>query len=79
LPSLIYVPDRLLLFCLHPCWGLGLWCLTSLSTIFQLYRGSHFIQYKEDSGVNRGPSWSGFYASWIFIYLCNQCLSPLML
>jgi hypothetical protein len=36
-------------------------------------------QYKEDSDVNRGPSWSGFYASWIFIYLCNQCLSPLML
>jgi len=22
--------------------GLGLWCLTTLSTIFQLYRGSQF-------------------------------------
>jgi len=25
----------------------------------------------------RGPSWS--YCSWIYNYLCNQCLSPLML
>jgi len=23
----------------------------------------------------RGPSWS--YGSWIYNYLCNQCLSPL--
>jgi len=27
-----------------------------------------------------GPSWSWSYGSWIYIYLivCNQCLSPLM-
>jgi hypothetical protein len=25
----------------------GLWCLTSLSTIFQLYRGSQFYQWKK--------------------------------
>ena len=28
---------------------------------------------------NRGPSWSWSYGSWIYIYLCNQCLLPLRL
>jgi len=23
------------------------------------------------------PSWSWFYGSWIYSYLCNQCISPL--
>jgi hypothetical protein len=27
----------------------------------------------------RGPLWSWSYGSWIYNYLCNQCLSPLML
>jgi hypothetical protein len=27
----------------------------------------------------QGPSWLWSYGSWIYIYLCNQCLSPLML
>ena len=26
-----------------------------------------------------GPSWSWFNGSWIYNYLCNQCLSPLTL
>ena len=26
-----------------------------------------------------GPSWSSSYCSWIYNYICNQCLSPLML
>jgi len=25
------------------------------------------------------PSWSGSYSSWIYNYLCNQCISPLTL
>jgi hypothetical protein len=27
----------------------------------------------------KGPSWSWSYGSWIYNYLCNQCLSPLTL
>ena len=27
----------------------------------------------------KGPSWPWSYGSWIYNYLCNQCLSPLML
>jgi hypothetical protein len=27
--------------------------------------------------IIRGPSWSWKYGSWIYYYLCNQCLSPL--
>ena len=27
----------------------------------------------------KGPSWSWSYGSWIYSYLCNQCISPLTL
>jgi len=30
-------------------------------------------------GKMRGPSWPWSYGSWIYNYLCNQCLSLLML
>jgi hypothetical protein len=29
--------------------------------------------------INKGPSWSWLYGSWIYNYLCNQCLSLLKL
>jgi hypothetical protein len=29
--------------------------------------------------TSSGPSWSWLYGSWIYNYLCNQCLSPLLL
>ena len=29
------------------CWGLGMWCLTPLSTIFQLYHGVHLFWWRK--------------------------------
>jgi len=29
--------------------------------------------------LKQGPSWWWSYCSWIYNYLCNQCLSPLTL
>jgi len=29
--------------------------------------------------LDQGPSWTWSYGSWIYNYLCNWCLSPLML
>jgi len=40
------------------------------------------VHYKEEKYMTNnleGPSWSGSYGSWIYNYLCNQCLSPVML
>jgi len=31
------------------------------------------------TGLWQGQSWSWSYGSWIYNYLCNQCLSPLTL
>ena len=33
----------------------------------------------ENPRIYMGPLWSWSYGSWIYNYLCNQCLSPLML
>jgi hypothetical protein len=38
------------------------------------------MSYKgHSSHIHRGPSWPWSYGSWIYNYLCNQCLSPLMM
>jgi hypothetical protein len=47
-------------------WGIGL-------VVFGA-DGNH-----SDSQFYLGPSWLWSYGSWIYSYLCNQCLSPLML
>jgi hypothetical protein len=68
-----------------------LWCLTPLSTIFQLYCGGPVFLWGEtgdpvktthlsqitDNVISCWLSWS--YDSWIYNYLCNQCLLPLTL
>jgi hypothetical protein len=35
--------------------------------------------YNDNMIIGQGPSWSWSYGVWIYNYLCNQCLSPLML
>jgi hypothetical protein len=39
----------------------------------------HIMLDKSYYHVMGGPSWPWSYGSWIYNYLCNQCLSPLML
>jgi hypothetical protein len=40
---------------------------------------SGFTVYDSCLTTNEGPLWSWSYVSWIYNYLCNQCLSPLKL
>jgi len=46
------------------------------SHIFELIIYSVKLKFTK---LYRGPSWLWLYCSWIYNYLCNQCLSPLML
>ena len=48
--------------------------------IIQLYTISFkfTLSYTDSNWLSR-PSWPWSYGSWIYNYLCNQCLSPLML
>ena len=62
-----FVP--LLLAIVLPCpisidgfWYLKCFCLCSVLYIYS---------------IHQGPSWSLSYVSWIYNYLCNQCLSTL--
>jgi hypothetical protein len=35
--------------------------------------------FSKKSNIIQGPLWSWSYGSWIYNYLCNQCISPLKL
>jgi len=37
------------------------------------------VQFIRYNFLFEGSSWSWSYGSWIYNYLCNQCLSPLKL
>ena len=49
--------------------------------LVQVLRDQNFRYFKifEFSYLVRGPSWPWLYGSWIYNYLRNHCLSPLML
>jgi hypothetical protein len=34
-------------------------------------------RYKKNKNKTSGPSWLWSYGSWIYNYICNQCISPL--
>jgi hypothetical protein len=53
---------------------------TNFSTYKDIWRWkSNRHEYCELEHFNMGASWPWSYGSWIYNYLCNQCLSPLML
>ena len=50
--------------------------------LVKYYMYIHISIYRCWAGIyntSKGPSWSWSYGSWNYNYLCNQCLSPLML
>jgi hypothetical protein len=38
-----------------------------------------FFRWISFKNTSKGSSWSWSYGSWIYNYLCNRCLSPLIL
>jgi hypothetical protein len=61
---LYYIQPRLIMVCTCPP-GISADCDLIFMEYFSL--------------TIQGPSWPWSYGSWIYNYLCNRCLSPLML
>ena len=52
------------------------WCIVVTGTPVITSAWDINIQNRQNNSRNKGPPWS--YGSWIYNYICNQCLSPLM-
>ena len=38
-----------------------------------------YFKYTLGAYILEGPLWSRLYGSWIYNYICSQCISPLQL
>ena len=57
----------------------SLFCSFINFIVKKLYDYYIFLLFSYLSAPFREPSWTWSYGSWIYNYLCNQCLSPLKL
>ena len=49
------------------------------SLVYMLVLSLYSTYIKKFDSQNQGPSWLLSYGSWIYNYICNQCLSPVTL
>jgi hypothetical protein len=85
-PTFLYVPNQVYISMGKLCVFLCLmipgekWFCTCFNTgQIVNYHFKRYMYKPSKDKVNRGTSWPWSYGSWIYNYLCNQCLSILML